>query len=161
MSETEIFIPWNRRSLFTAMKTVDALERNNETIRELAVLVGRLDERMIALDEANQERHDNMGAVLDAKLQSVNARLDEIQSFEASCAIGPVSKDVADIKKYLQDYPPLVWLFRHRTKMMLSWVAFGISMFILTAPWFDRRVLGALLEFVGLPDGIVDVIVGT
>jgi len=135
-----------------APRTIDAVMQTNEKLGELAVLVGRLEERMAALDKASQERHENLEASIDAQMVAVNKGLDEIKD---------VAKDVEGLKKYMNDYPTLVWLVRHRTKLVLMWAAFGVSMFLLVAaPWVDRKVLAALLEFAGVPKALIEIIAG-
>ena len=129
------------------------------------------------MDEGSRERHEALKLAVEGKFDEVHERLDAIQEFERTCPVYTVDKEVAtlkkemadlpkssevkELKKYLDDYPPLLWLFRHKTRLVLMWAAFGVSMWTLfIAPWFDRRLIGALLEFAGVPDGFVQVIAG-
>jgi hypothetical protein len=138
-----------------------AILETNQNLAELSVSLGRLEERFTAMDTANRERNKAQDEALQEKLDAIHEKLSTIEEYEISCPIHTLKGDVDALKKYHEDYPTVIWLFRNHTKAMLMWTAFGISLLILTvAPWADRRVAGALLKFAGVPDPLVDLVMG-
>jgi hypothetical protein len=146
----------------TKEDALQALLQTNSNLMELAIGLARVEERLSAMDTANQQRHAQTDGHIEEQINHLQERLDEIQLFETNCSIGTVSKEVEKVSKYIQEYPNLLWLFRNKTKVSLMWAAFGLSMFVLMiAPWADRRLMAALLEFAGLPKPIVELIAGS
>ena len=140
---------------------LNAILETNENLTTLSISLARLEERFVAMDTANQERNQTQDTALQEKLSAIHTELSDIKAYETSCPVSTIGDDVAALKKYHEEYPSLPWLFRHRTRMMFMWTMFGVSLLILAvAPWADRKVLGALLKFSGLPDPIVDIIIG-
>ena len=139
---------------------LDVILETNSKLADLAVGVGRLDERLVAIERATEERFSQQDKVISDKFSEIKEEIALIQGHEEKCRIGAVDADVKALKEYQEHNPSLVWLFRNRTKAALSWTAFAVSVFILTvAPFADRRILGALLKFIGVPDPIVELII--
>jgi hypothetical protein len=140
---------------------LNAILETNQNLAELAVGLGRLEERFTAMDAAHQERNKTQDEALQNKLDAIHAELSAIKEYETSCPIHALKDEVEGLKRYHEDYPTMIWLFKKRTKVSLMWTVFGVSLLILTvAPWADRRVIGALLKFAGIPDPVVDIVVG-
>jgi hypothetical protein len=141
---------------------LNAILETNHNLSELAVGLGRLEERFQAMDDAHQERIQKQDDELKEKLDAIYEQMTAFRSHEATCPINQIVLQVDELRDYNTDYPSMVWLFRNRTKAMLAWTGFAISMLILTlAPWSDHRLLGALLKFIGVPGHIVEVIIDT
>lgn len=145
----------------TKSDALNAILKTNQNLAQLSVSLGRLEERFAAMDVANRERNQAQDTALQEKLDAIHEKLSAIEVYETSCPIHTLKGDVDALKKYHEDYPTIIWLFKNHTKAMLMWTAFGISLFVLAvAPWADRRVAGALLKFAGVPDPIVDIVIG-
>jgi hypothetical protein len=140
---------------------LNAILETNEKLAQVSVGLGRLEERFTAMDTAHRERNNAQDVAIQEKLDAIHTELSAITDYETSCPIHVLKDEVEDLKRYHEDYPTMMWLFKKRTKVSLMWTVFGVSLLILTiAPWADRRVIGALLKFAGIPDPIVDIIVG-
>ena len=145
----------------TRSDALNAILETNNNLSQLAVGLGRLEERFAAMDTANRERNQAQDEALQEKLDAIHDKLSAIEEYETSCPIHTLKGDVDALKKYHEDYPTVIWLFKNHTRVMLMWTAFGLSLFVLAvAPWADRRVAGALLKFAGVPDPLVDLVMG-
>lgn len=146
----------------TKEDALNALLETNQRLSELAVGLGRLEERFQAMDDAHQERNQQQDKELKEKLDAIYEEMTTFRDHEITCPIKTVHRDVSALQEYNKDYPPMTWLFKNRTKAMLAWTGFAISMLILTlAPWADRRLLAALLKFLGVPAPIAEVVAGS
>ena len=140
---------------------LNALLETNEKLSDLAVGLGRLEERFAAMDLERKERNEQQDTLLQERLDAIHTRLDEIKAYETSCPISTVGKDVEALKRYNEDYPTLMYIFKKRTKVALMWTAFGLSLLIIfLAPWMDKRVAAALFKFAGVPEPIVNIVLG-
>ena len=115
-----------------------------ETINRIAIAM--------AMDAANQLSNyklDNQQELNDIKLQS-QVDLTELKTLlEAQTKnIDKLSQTVARHDEYLMKHPPLLYLFRYRTR---ETIAIIVGLFVLLSLWWVSGLRQAILQFLGLP----------
>lgn len=108
---------------------------------------GEITEEIVALI-----KEDNLNTEAALRLILANQLVVNRRTLETKTSVGEVQQDVSDIKKSLEMYPSVIWLWFHRRKTLIAAVL--VLMLIYTVLFGVVNISDirqALLSLAGLP----------
>jgi len=137
-------------------------------LAQILTALGGFNARLIDINEHVQDSHRALrGYDAEPGLVAITDELrkEVVELSHNTCAdhdtLAALVKRIDALEQYNVDYPPLVWLMRHKLKVVLFWAAGGLAlMTILLSPVLNKDFVAMILHLLRIPQEVIDFYVG-